>query len=149
MNVPHSSSSLLTGGISSVPLDDDGTSRTAASREYHVGDLDSTLVACVSDFYDRARAVGIGEVGASTDDGRPDFTDDNGSSRNRNGVGDHVSASVEEENLAAPVGVDEVLDRGGIIRNTVTDGSGSADAGELAGSVTRVVRTATAIDATR
>lgn len=88
-------------------------------------------------FDDWAGVALIGEVGAVTyensgkltcngvpailltNDSRPDLSDDNASGRDRDGVGHFVSSSIEVEDLATPVGIDEVLNGGGIIRHTI------------------------------
>lgn len=54
-----------------------------------------------------------------TDYGGPNFSNNDASGWNFNGVGHHVRARVEVENLAASIFLNECLDGLGVIRNAI------------------------------
>lgn len=130
-----------------VPLDNDSTSSRTTGGEDHVRDLDDTSGSGSANLDDRPGVVVIGELGARAHDLRPDLSDDLGAHRDGDGGGDDVGTSIKEDDLAASVLRENVLDRLGIVRVAVTLCALRADADEVAGGVACVLRVGLADDA--
>jgi len=79
-------------------------------------------------------------------DSGPDFTDNNRPRGDLDGSSHKISSSIEVKDLAAPILVDEVLDGGGIISDSVTLGSISFDAGKLGSKIVRVRGSASGVN---
>lgn len=125
MRVPHSSRALP--GFSDVPFDNDSPRGTTLSGEYKVAYLSRSSITWPTDFDDNTGVRGIGKVAAGRLNGGPELSDDFSASRNGEGVGNEVYAGIEENDLAAPVLVDDGLKSSGVISYTITLGSSSLD----------------------
>jgi len=115
VRIPHAGLALLG---SQVPLDHDSATIGTLSLEDNVADLDSALIAGLTDLEHRSGRVGIAEAGSHKQ--RPDLTDDLDDLGDFDGLADDVSTVVEVCDLAWLDAVEEPLNTVCVVGFTVT-----------------------------
>lgn len=112
----------------------------SASREDDIRNLSNTRRACSSDLDDGARVVVVLKVGAGSKNRRPRLTDDLHTGRDGKRIGDDVDTSVDEDDLASGVLVEDVLECRSVVGLAITLCSLGFDADELVDAVAFVLR---------
>ena len=122
VHIPHTGRGA---GSVEIPLDKGCASLRALGGDNHVGPLDLATLTGSANLDHWLRVAHVGKEGAAAHDDGKSFAHQLGVGWNGEGLGDLVSARIEEHDLSGRCsGVDGVLQRGGVVCGSVTFGTG-------------------------
>lgn len=148
VDVPHASGTV--GATLEIPFDHDSTRSGTGSLEDHVGDLDGTGVASLTNLEDGDGVGLVAELVALGHDHGPGLTNDldGAVTGNLDGVSDDVGTVVEVDDLAVGSRVNNGLDGSSVISAGITLGTTRLDRDEAGDSVGLVLGLAASKDRT-
>ena len=122
MHVPEAVDTLLSSGVPRVPFHQDGAGLRALGLEDEFGYLDDAGVPFLSHLEDGDGVVDVLEGVAVCENQRPHFSHDAGVHWYIDRLRDDVCAMIEEDDFSG-VGVQDGLDCGGVISDSVALGT--------------------------